>query len=96
MKEAQGSQSHKAADVLAIIQHSIENGTIKDKYLNNSSLSELSNYLLYGADVKDKELLSIGKKLWQQYSGAKAVENLKDHYKATEHQKVDDVGGRNH
>jgi len=95
VKDAHGYQSRKAADVLNLIQYSIQNGTIKKKYLNNESLTHLANYLLYGADVEDKDLEKLAKEIWQGYSGAKALEKLLNHDKATKHNPVDNVGVKN-
>ena len=95
IREARGSQSRKAADVLILVQYSINNGTL-DKFLNNGSLTQLSNYLLYGADIKDKELERIGKKIWQEYSGFKKLEKLIRHSDANQHNPVDNVGVKNH
>jgi RHS repeat-associated protein len=65
---AQGSQSNWAAQVVGLLDLNIGNGTIPGKYQNNSSLTELGNFLLFGEEIKDKDLKTVAEKIWTSYS----------------------------
>jgi hypothetical protein len=90
---AKGHQSYKAADVLVIIQNAISNGGIPSIYQNNQSLSEMANFMLYGASIKDKGLETLAKTLWNDFETIKIKEE-QDYLikKETEPNKIDNTG----
>lgn len=69
--KAQGEQSQRVYDVLVILNNGIKKGTINDKYRDNNSLAVIGNYLLYGKEIEDKDLQTVAKQLWSDYSSNK-------------------------
>jgi RHS repeat-associated protein len=75
--KSQGEQSQRVYDVLVILKDGIRNGAIKDKYRDNSSLSDIGNYLLYGKRIENKDLQGVAVKLWSDYSNKTKKEDEK-------------------
>ena len=87
INEAQGAQSRKALLVLNGIKDSWQ--TIPQEYLNNSSLSKIANYLLYGEPITqnslvngqypvDQKLTKVAKNIWEKIKPITAGELKKN------------------
>ena len=108
MKDATRQSLTAITEITSILQNGINTGKISSQYLNNTSLSKLGNYLLYGAEitkyetingtgqiVEDKELTQIANNLWKSYQTTKAVERIQKNAKDSERQKPDNTGRNN-
>jgi RHS repeat-associated protein len=108
INNAEGYQTLKSLAVVGILQEAINNKKIDTKFLNNTSLSKLANYLLFGENIvegkfvngtyqfiENKELTSLGKSLWDSFIQRKNEKEFNEKMRTDTRQKIDNTGVNN-